>query len=41
VGGVLQHYRVTGTVVLWQRGSTTARLETALPARDALMMAFG
>jgi hypothetical protein len=40
-GGVLRHYRVTGTVVLWQRGSTTARLETALPSRDAIMLAFG
>jgi hypothetical protein len=41
VGGHIQAFRVTGTVVIWQDGDLTQRLETALHPRDAVRLAFG
>jgi hypothetical protein len=41
VGGRVEAFRVTGTVVIWQEGALTQRLETALPASDAVRLAFG
>jgi hypothetical protein len=40
VDGRVRPFRVTGTVLLWQRGSLAERLETALGQRAALRIAF-
>jgi hypothetical protein len=40
VGGRVRPFRVTGTVLLWQAGGLAERLETALPQRAVLRIAF-
>jgi hypothetical protein len=41
VGGDLRRYRVEDTVLLWQRGDTTSRLEIARPLPEAISLVFG
>ena len=41
VGGRVEAFRVTGTVVIWQQGDLTRRVETALPPSDAVRLALG
>jgi hypothetical protein len=41
VGGRVETFRVTGTVVIWQQRDLTQRLETALHPSDAVRLAFG
>jgi hypothetical protein len=40
-GGRIRSFRVTGTVLIWQHGASAERLETALPQRAVLRIAFG
>ena len=41
VDGRVRSFRVTGTVLLWQNGALAERLETVLPRRTAVALAFG
>jgi hypothetical protein len=40
VDGHIRAFRVTGTVLLWQNGELAERLETALPRRAVVRIAF-
>jgi hypothetical protein len=40
IQGHVRAFRVTGTVLLWQEGELAERLETALPRRAVLEIAF-
>lgn len=40
MAGHVRRFRVTGTVLIWQHGQLAERLETALPRRAVLRIAF-